>query len=377
MQALLPVADTLETLTHLDPTWATKRHLQRLAPIRLQGDGMRDFHHLKFVQCDPFSFLHRGILTVHTLAPPNIETIRLHHYSKQHESFFDELPDVTPYTYLGSLKVLELVQPMPMDHPTAFNSEAVDMVCQPDALQERHTFAYNLHKCGVTTRLYAEMHNCLGLQNYIPPYLHGERLPQFLSVYDSEEIGFQRSGDEDSVDIDSEEKLNTQSQLMVDRMALHYRLNKPLRERSEAAPNKFFARRSPTEGQETDKLSTREKGLIRNKVYYSMFEYMMNFLREAGYEAEIRQIEEESGEDLNGVWGEMAEGMYVVYQGLEVIDDTDSGESDSGEETGEDYVDEDGEGGEDEDEHEVDENEHGMISVGLYEDMEDGDGELD
>lgn len=196
MQALMPVAHSLETLIHYDPTFQTLPDAEKPPPLRMKAPGMRDFHRLKFLECDRCSFLHQGIILSHRLAPPNLETLRLRHYRRQQwANMFDELFDPTPYTYIPSLKTLELAQPEVVRVSTeAFSLAAY--ICDAERLRERHAFAYKLWKSGITTVMYAELQNSGTL---IPPYLHGEPLPQLVSVYDSENIGFTRQiGDDDN-----------------------------------------------------------------------------------------------------------------------------------------------------------------------------------
>lgn len=154
---------------------------------------MRDFHHLKRLECDPCSFLHQGIMLHPNLAPPNLETLALRRYSKQPEDFFDDLPKVTPYTYLPSLKQLEFIQPMVIRYPQDHRRHA-NYICHPDRLRERHASAYQLWKCGVNMKILAEMQR---RASWIPPYLHGEIPPEPIVVYDAAKVGFLRFIDDD------------------------------------------------------------------------------------------------------------------------------------------------------------------------------------
>jgi hypothetical protein len=190
LQALLPVAHSLESLTHYDPKFIALGDPDRPPPLKLKGDGMRHFHSLKFLECDPCSFLHQGIILAPTLAPPNLETLCIRHPRRQHGDLFDQLPDCMPYTYLGSLKTLEFIQSTSMKSPTYIS----EYVCEPESLRERHAIAYKLHQHGINMKVYMEFHNSRSL---IPPYLHGEPIPIALCMYNAEELGFVRMVYED------------------------------------------------------------------------------------------------------------------------------------------------------------------------------------
>jgi hypothetical protein len=101
---------------------------------------------------------------------------------------FDQLPDLTPYTYLPSVRQLEFVQPSILPFEDYARSLA-DYICEDDRLKERHAYAYKLWKSGINMQLYAEMQL---KSSYIPPYLYGEPLPELLTVYNSAEVGFHR-----------------------------------------------------------------------------------------------------------------------------------------------------------------------------------------
>jgi hypothetical protein len=194
--ALLPVAHSLETLTHFDPTWATLPDSGDPPHMQLKAPGMRDFFKLRFIQTDRCSFLHRGIISSSVLAPPNLETVRVHNYQRQYmESFLDELPDLLSYSRLQSIKCIELIQPMIAPRPKAVRA-AAEQIC--DSLPERHACAYQLWKRGIRLTMYAEIHL---KSSFIPPYLQGEPAPELLCVYDSDDVGFfQDSGDHVSSD---------------------------------------------------------------------------------------------------------------------------------------------------------------------------------
>ncbi|KAF2685441.1 hypothetical protein K458DRAFT_301222 [Lentithecium fluviatile CBS 122367] len=190
LEALKEVAHSLETLTHHDPFWKVLDDSYGHRPIK--GDGMRDYHLLKFMDIDPCSFLHQ-ILLCYTQAPPNLKKLRLHHErtrtmdftARQPLNVFEELPTFQPYTYLSSLKTLEFVQ--------AASSEAwiasPGHICEGERLRERHAYAYKLHKHGIALKMYLQATWRRGL---MPPYLHGEPEPELVSVYDSTRIGFRR-----------------------------------------------------------------------------------------------------------------------------------------------------------------------------------------
>lgn len=186
MRALSPVANSLETLTHHDPTFATVNpaHQPR---ISIKGDGMRHFYHLRHLSCDPCSFLHQGIILDHNIAPPNLETLRLLHYNRHGEDgdYFDSLPPVSPYTYLASLKSLEFVQPLVVS-PQHLRYLA-PYICEESRLRERHAAAFDLHQSGKNMVIYAE---ACQRTRFIPPYLHGETLPELLVMYDASDVGF-------------------------------------------------------------------------------------------------------------------------------------------------------------------------------------------
>jgi hypothetical protein len=194
LQALLPVAHSLESLTHYDPNFRALADPDRPPTVRLKGDGMRHFHSLKFLECDPCSFLHQAIILAPALTPPNLETLCLRHPRPQPGDLFDQLPDFMPYTYLGSLKTLEFIQSTSMKSPTYIS----EYVCSPESLRERHTTAYKLHQHGINMKMYMEIHESRSL---IPPYLHGEPTPKTLCMYDAEEVGFSRTiVEDDTVD---------------------------------------------------------------------------------------------------------------------------------------------------------------------------------
>ncbi|KAF2800423.1 hypothetical protein K505DRAFT_263974 [Melanomma pulvis-pyrius CBS 109.77] len=211
LQALLPVAHSLESLTHYDPIYSTLPDPERPVELKLDGDGMRNFPLLTYLECDPCSFLYRGIILAPTLAPPNLATLRIHRPRRQVGNFFEELPDFTPYTRLGSLNTLEFVQPTSIKLPT----HLAECVCEAERLRERHAIGYKLHRHGVNLKMYMEIHESGGL---IPPYLHGEPTPKTVCLYDAAEVGFSRKiednlPDKSIVDKNVEEPLPETDQL--------------------------------------------------------------------------------------------------------------------------------------------------------------------
>ncbi|KAF2646892.1 hypothetical protein P280DRAFT_441370 [Massarina eburnea CBS 473.64] len=189
VEALSAVAHSLETLTHLDPMWKRsngavyKQH-------HIDGPGLRDFHHLTFLDVDPCSFLHQFALSS-VQAPPHLETFRIHHalHSDHHDhSFFDlfeELPNFEPYTALSELKTLEFAQAGSLDTEVA----RTDHICQEDALRERHEYAYKLSKHGINLKIFLQATFQISL---VPPYLHNEPAPSLVCVYDAAKLGFRR-----------------------------------------------------------------------------------------------------------------------------------------------------------------------------------------
>jgi hypothetical protein len=110
LQALSAVAHSLESLTHLNPGWRVDRSPQVLRSIRPPGDGMRDFHLLKYLECDTNSFLHQAIIMNRDLAPPSLETLCVRRHWDVPIDFWDQPPDFDHYAALPSLNTLELVQ---------------------------------------------------------------------------------------------------------------------------------------------------------------------------------------------------------------------------------------------------------------------------
>ncbi|KAF2191884.1 hypothetical protein K469DRAFT_555695 [Zopfia rhizophila CBS 207.26] len=196
IQALMPVAHSLESLKHCDPLWMTLWDPLHPPIMKLRGHGLRDFHSLKYMECDHCSFLHQSILMAPTLVPPNLETFTLRYHRYLPASLLDTPPDMERYSRLPSLKVLDLIQPWDMDLIRGMP----DFVCGSERLRARHAWAYKLSKHGIRTRAYAEIHKSM-----FPPYLHGEMVPQPLCIYDSEEVGFVRVLHDKDFDEESDE----------------------------------------------------------------------------------------------------------------------------------------------------------------------------
>ncbi|PVI05333.1 hypothetical protein DM02DRAFT_610643 [Periconia macrospinosa] len=191
LEALSHVSHSLESLTHYDPLWRRPgRAMYRSQPLK--GDGLRDFHRLKFMEIDPCSFLHQFIYA-HVQAPPNLETFRIHHglkkdYDMYNESLidlFEELPPLEPYTRLESLKTLEFVQGTALDTREANASH----INSSDAVEERHAYAYKLFKHGINMKMYVE---AVWKTSLLPPYLHNEQKPELICIYDADDVGFRR-----------------------------------------------------------------------------------------------------------------------------------------------------------------------------------------
>jgi hypothetical protein len=188
--ALKQAAHSLETITHHDPWWRVIDDPYGHRPI--PGDGMRDFHRLKFMQMEPCSFLHQCIIA-QAQAPPNLETLRLSHARPRLSdpvprfsvNVFETLPKFEPYTHLASLKTLEFTQGASAESWQARSG----YICQEDRLRERHAYAYKLYQHGITLKVYLE---ATWREELLPPFLQGEPKPRLVSVYDSSLIGFRR-----------------------------------------------------------------------------------------------------------------------------------------------------------------------------------------
>ena len=186
IKVLSVVAHSLESLTHLDPSWRSRLYFNlNKQSIRPAGDGMRSFHSLKYLECDTNSFLHRAVIMNPDLAPPNLDTLRLRRHWEVSPDFYEEPPVVDYYMALPSLSTLELMQSSFM----LYDYSNADRICQGDRLRNRHAFAYKLYKARINFKLLIEMHSN---PNLIPPYLHGELLPIIHCLYDASKVGFRR-----------------------------------------------------------------------------------------------------------------------------------------------------------------------------------------
>lgn len=185
LEALAPVAHSLETLTHLDSKWRLNPDKHLILRKRAPGEGMRGFHSLKTMECDTDSFLHEAIVMNHDLCPPNLDTLIVRRHWYVAENFFDYLPDIEIYTALPSLNTLELRQ-----SAASLNSLATeDYICEPDRLRNRHAYGYKLFKSDINFKVSIEMGRGSSL---IPPYLHGEPVPEVRCIYDASRVGFRR-----------------------------------------------------------------------------------------------------------------------------------------------------------------------------------------
>lgn len=183
-QALAEVAPSLERLVHLNPSWRTD-FSPRPTSTRPPGDGLRNFHSLKFLECDTSSFLHQAAIMNRDLAPPNLEILRLRRHWEQEVDFWDQTPDVDVYQALPSLSTLELLQSTFI----WFELSLPDYICHPERLRNRHACGYKLFKAGINLKVSIELHRDPHL---IPPYLHGELRPVEHCMYDASLIGFRR-----------------------------------------------------------------------------------------------------------------------------------------------------------------------------------------
>jgi hypothetical protein len=150
---------------------------------------MRDFHHLRFMDVNPCSFLHQ-IVCSNGSAPPNLETLRLHHayagdIDESSKTAFDMYPKFEPYTFLSKLKTVESV--------IAACSESEfslpQFICEETRLRKRHQYAYKLHAYGINYKVYLEATWSIG---HIHPFLHDEPKPALVCVYDGAAVGFRR-----------------------------------------------------------------------------------------------------------------------------------------------------------------------------------------
>jgi hypothetical protein len=185
LQALSAVAHSLESLTHYDPGWRRALNPEILRSIRPDGDGMRNFHSLKYMQCDTNSFLHQAIVMNRDLAPPSLETLRVHRSWKVPSDFWDQPPEFDHYAALPSLATLELMQ----SSQRWTDLSDAEYICDAERLRNRHAKAYKLSKAGINLKMFVELHKGSHL---IPPYLYNEQVPVIECLYDASVVGFHR-----------------------------------------------------------------------------------------------------------------------------------------------------------------------------------------
>jgi hypothetical protein len=185
LEALKEVAHSLESLVHHDPSWKLDFESHRSRRMVPSGEGLRNFHALKLLQCETTSFLHQMSIMNREMAPPNMETLRLARHDSVPDNFFDHMPEIETYLALPSLKTFELMQ---ASHCWLELSVA-DYICDAERLRNRHAYAYQLYKAGINLRVLIQMHRD---DRIIPPYLHGEAVPITECLYDAQKTGFRR-----------------------------------------------------------------------------------------------------------------------------------------------------------------------------------------
>ncbi|KAJ4986530.1 hypothetical protein SVAN01_07966 [Stagonosporopsis vannaccii] len=185
LDAIAPVAHSLETLTHLDSKWRLNPDKHIITRRRVTGDGMRHFRALKTMECDTDSFLHEAVVMNPPLCPPNLDTLIVRRHFYVAENFFDYLPDAAIYTALPSLATLELRQ-----SAASLNKLATaDYICDPERLRNRHAYGFVLSQSDINFKVSIELGRGSSL---IPPYLHGEPVPEVKCLYDAARTGFRR-----------------------------------------------------------------------------------------------------------------------------------------------------------------------------------------
>lgn len=185
LDAIAPVAHSLESLTHLDSKWRLNPDKHIITRRHVKGDGMRHFRSLKTIECDTDSFLHEAIVMNAQLCPPNLDTLIVRRHFYVAENFFDYLPEVGVYTALPSLNTLELRQ-----SAASLNKLATaDYICDADRLRNRHAYGFALSQSGINFKVSIELGRGSSL---IPPYLHGEPVPEVRCLYDASRVGFRR-----------------------------------------------------------------------------------------------------------------------------------------------------------------------------------------
>lgn len=193
LEAIAPVAHSLESLTHLDSKWRLDPDNHTVSRRRITGDGLRNFRSLQTMECDTGSFLHEAVVMNHDLCPPNLDTLIVRRHFYVAEDFFDYLPDIGIYTQLPSLNTLELRQ----SAASLSNLATAEYICHPERLRNRHAFGYTLFQNSINFRVSIELGRGSSL---IPPYLHGEPVPVVRCLYDASEIGFRRRIEPDPSD---------------------------------------------------------------------------------------------------------------------------------------------------------------------------------
>ncbi|KAH6638824.1 hypothetical protein C7974DRAFT_122069 [Boeremia exigua] len=191
LEAIAPVAHSLETLTHLDSLWRLNPDKHLISRRQISGNGMRSFRSLTTLECDTDSFLHSAIIMTPQLCPPNLSTLILRRHFWVVENFFDHHPPTGIYTAIPSLTVLELRQ-----SAASLNKHATaDYICAPERLRSRHAYAYALAQHGINLRVAIELGRGSSL---IPPYLHGEPAPEVQVLYDASRVGFRHRAEQDA-----------------------------------------------------------------------------------------------------------------------------------------------------------------------------------
>ena len=185
LEAIAPVAHSLESLTHLDSKWRINPGKFAITRKRITGEGMRHFRFLSTMECDTESFLHESIVMNPELCPPNLDTliVRRHYYVA--EDFFDYLPDAGIYTALPSLNTLDLKQ----SAASLATLATAEYICHPERLRSRHAYGYTLSTHAINFKVSIELGRGSSL---IPPYLHGEPVPEVHCLYDASQVGFRR-----------------------------------------------------------------------------------------------------------------------------------------------------------------------------------------
>lgn len=303
LEALQAVAHSLESLTHLDPGWRADVSPHILSSFRPTGKGMREFHELKYLECDTNSFLHRAIIMNRDLAPPNLETLRIRRHWDVAVDLLDQPPSVDHYMALPSLSTLELMQSSFLWHEFSHS----DYICEPDRLRNRHALAYKLSQAGVNLKVLIEMHRDPSL---IPPYLHGENTPIIQAIYDANVVGFHRhistnrhesdiSGVSECLDQDEDDTLRS------DAPALE-RSSSPVRRPSVMSfmPSSAFIGESSTEPPETDQLDDTDIQRLTGETRRALTLLKQKFIRRGPRIAQLAQLASFSSDEEDGEFDE-------------------------------------------------------------------------